>query len=207
MLGGFGLDTILIILLLIFSLSVHEFAHAWVAYLRGDDTPALAGRLTLNPIAHIDWGGLLVLILTRKIGWMKPVPVNFWRLSSPRRLSIILVAVAGPLSNIILAFGFVLLGKLFVTLRNPWLANLFIQTAVINVFLAGFNLFFLPPLDGYRIFASLAFENPEVLFANSQVELFGTLVLLGLVFLAPTIIWKWVDFISEPIITFLNMIL
>ncbi len=207
MFGGFGLDTLLLIVLLIFSLSVHEFAHAWVAYLRGDDTAAVAGRLTLNPIAHIDWAGLLVLIVTRRIGWMKPVPVNFWRLSSPRRVSIILVALAGPLSNIILAFVFVLLGKLSLAMHSTWLANLFVQAAVINVFLAGFNLFFLPPLDGYRIFASLAFENPEVLFANSQVELLGSLVLLGLIFLAPTIIWRWVDFVSGPVLTLLNMIL
>jgi Zn-dependent protease len=191
------LNYAIIIGFLIMSLSFHEFAHAYVAYLRGDMTPKLAGRLTLNPINHIDPIGLLVLLLTRKIGWMKPVPINMYGLKEPRRISIILVALAGPVANIILSFIFFFLVKIFAF--SPFWANIFLQVSMINLFLAAFNLFFLPPLDGYRIFASLAFENPEDLFANHMIEMYGSMFLMLIIFLFPSVLNKWVEIVVSPL--------
>jgi len=188
---------VIIITFLIFSLSFHEFAHAYVAYLRGDYTPKFAGRLTLNPIKHVDPIGLLVLLLTRRIGWMKPVPINMYGLNEPKRLSIILVAIAGPMANIVLSIVFFLLAKIII-FSSFW-SGIFLQTSMINLFLAAFNLFFLPPLDGYRIFASLAFENPENLFANRTIEMYGSLVLMLVVFMFPTILNRWIDLITAPL--------
>ena len=188
---------IIIIIFLVFSLSFHEFAHAYVAYLRGDYTPKLAGRLTLNPIKHIDPIGMLVLILTRRIGWMKPVPINMYGLNEPKRLSIILVAIAGPMANIILSMVFFLLAKIIV-FSSFW-SSIFLQVSMINLFLAAFNLFFLPPLDGYRIFASLAFENPETPFANRAIEMYGSLILMLVIFMFPTILNRWIDIITAPL--------
>ncbi len=191
----------LIITFLIMSLSFHEFAHAYVAYLRGDITPKAAGRLTLNPINHVDPMGLIVLIITHRIGWMKPVPINMYNLNEPRRLSIILVALAGPMANIILSFVFFLFTKLIPSGSYLW--NVFLQVSMINLFLAAFNLFFLPPLDGYRIFASLAFENPEDLFSNHMIEMYGSMFLMFVIFLFPGILNKWVDLITTPIWNFM----
>ncbi len=196
-----SMDSILqwgiIIAFLIMSLSFHEFAHAYVAYLRGDMTPKISGRLTLNPINHIDPIGLLVLIITRRIGWLKPVPINMYNLNEPRRISIILVALAGPFANVLLSFVF--FGLTLLVPGGSFWWNIFLQVSMINLFLAAFNLFFLPPLDGYRIFASLAFENPEDLFANHTIEMYGSLFLMLVIFMFPTILNKWVDLLTTPV--------
>ncbi len=155
------LDRVLIFLLVLLSLSVHECAHAWAAWRLGDDTARLMGRLTLNPLAHIDPVGTVLLpLLGVPFGWAKPVPVNPLRFTRrvSMRTGMLLVAVAGPLSNVAIALlSTVVLGlawRFYPNLpkaRQPGLFDLLDQLALINVVLAVFNLFPVPPLDGSRV--------------------------------------------------------
>jgi Zn-dependent protease len=152
-----------IILVMLVSFTVHEFAHAWTALKFGDDTAYREGRVTLNPMAHLDWMGMLFLIIAG-FGWAKPVPVRRSRFSKPRLMSI-LVTAAGPISNLLMAFiGLLVLYALdsalllnnvsqgmaetIFTFMKYWLA--------INTALFLFNLIPLPPLDGYRILEEFA---------------------------------------------------
>ncbi|WP_254450444.1 site-2 protease family protein [Cohnella herbarum] len=147
-----------IILIMLIAFSVHEFAHAWTAWKFGDDTAYREGRVTLNPIAHLDWIGMLFLVLAG-FGWAKPVPVRRSRFKNPRLMSIIVTA-AGPISNLLLAFLFLFLIYLLNALNvfdhvsmdfwnNLWT---FIEYWMsINLALFIFNLIPVPPLDGYRI--------------------------------------------------------
>jgi Zn-dependent protease len=146
----------IIILVMLVAFSVHEFGHAWTAYKLGDDTAYREGRVTLNPRAHLDWMGFLLLLLAG-FGWAKPVPVRESRLRQPRRLSSILVTAAGPFSNLVLAFLGLLVFRLIlayagisVETADKW--NIFFgYWIMINLSLLIFNLIPLPPLDGYRI--------------------------------------------------------
>jgi Zn-dependent protease len=165
---------------LIFAFTFHEFAHAYVAYKFGDSTAQKQGRLTLNPLKHLDPFGT-ILILIAGFGWARPVPVNRFFFKKPR-LAGVLVSVAGPLSNLVLAMiGFVLAFGLdrfgFSTSDNFYdFLNIFIQ---LNIVLFVFNLLPLPPLDGYRIVEDLA---PNHLRAKmTQFEQYGTLIFLILV--------------------------
>lgn len=151
---------------LLFSVIVHEFAHGYVAYKKGDDTAYLMGRLTFNPIPHIDPIGSILLptlaILTNApvIGWAKPVPINPYNLYNPKK-SMIYVALAGPLSNIALSFisaviltSLKTIGLTKITLFIP-LSMLLEYLIIINLILAFFNLFPLYPLDGGQIVINL----------------------------------------------------
>lgn len=138
------------------SFPIHEWAHAWAAYQLGDDTAALRGRLTINPLAHLDPLGALSLVFFG-YGWGKPVPVNPHRLRGNMRTSEALVAAAGPFSNLVLA----MLGA--IPFRLGWLniysgsasvislSNILIQFVAINLSLMVFNLIPIPPLDGSRV--------------------------------------------------------
>ena len=140
-----NLDIQIIILLipaLVFSLSFHEFAHAWMAYRLGDDTAARLGRLTLNPMAHLDPVGSIALLLMG-FGWAKPVPVDSRFLNNPRD-DMVKVAAAGPLSNLLLA---VLSGGFL----SPEIKTFLIIFMQINITLAVFNLLPISPLDGSQI--------------------------------------------------------
>ncbi len=158
---------VLFIPVLFFSIVLHEFAHGYVAYRMGDDTAYLSGRLTLNPVAHFDLIGTLLVPLFCFIigaplfGWAKPVPINPMRLPSPRR-DMGKVAAAGPAINLMLAFCFALALKGAILsagfLSAATLQNLvpFLQYGIlINVMLAVFNLLPIPPLDGGRIVVAL----------------------------------------------------
>ncbi len=150
-------------LILLFSLCFHEFAHGWVARRKGDRTAEMMGRLTLNPVAHIDWIGTVTLPLVALftglpfIGWAKPVPVNERNLSRPKQ-DMFWIAFAGPLSNVLLGLvGTVALtliiifgAKLEMAKSLVQLAHLFIMT---NLFLAIFNLLPMHPLDGGKVLA------------------------------------------------------
>lgn len=145
--------------IMIISATVHEYAHAWVAYKLGDDTAKAEGRLTLNPIAHLDPIGFLFMLFAR-IGWAKPVPVNIYNFENPLRGQF-LVAVAGPVSNLILmVIGAALLKIVTIIIPDTtFISTLIIQFFVfflfINATLAFFNLLPIPPLDGGNIVDAL----------------------------------------------------
>ena len=142
---------ILLIPALVFSLSFHEFAHAWMAYKLGDNTAARLGRLTLNPMSHLDPVGSLALLLMG-FGWAKPVPVDSRYLENPKK-DMVKVAAAGPISNIILAVVAALaLRLLFSTdLLTNNIKTFLIIFMQINITLAVFNLLPVSPLDGSQI--------------------------------------------------------
>ena len=158
------MSRLMIMLPLWLSLSVHEWAHAWSAYMLGDDTASLQGRLTLNPIAHIDpIGTLLLPLMGVPFGWAKPVPINpaHFRHDVDTRRGMMITAAAGPLSNIVLAV-FATVVFVVVTLAGVWSQSnivplfTFFQTFIMmNVILALFNILPILPLDGSRVADSL----------------------------------------------------
>jgi Zn-dependent protease len=163
----------------LFSLTVHEYAHGWMAYRYGDDTAARMGRLTLNPLAHISLFGTIILPLLIHFGWAKPVPVNFSILS---KRQIFMVAAAGPLANIslavVLAVAFHLLGLSTMSL----LGNFVLWAVLINIILAVFNLIPIPPLDGSKmVYARL--ESPEAIRMYQSFAQFGMLIFVAFLFL------------------------
>ncbi|MFH1824800.1 MAG: site-2 protease family protein [Candidatus Firestonebacteria bacterium] len=146
-----GVIRIMVILL---ALTIHEFAHGFVAFLKGDHTAKDAGRLTLNPISHLDVLGALMLMFG-PFGWAKPVPINPYNFKNPRA-DIFFVAIAGPASNLFLAF----ICGIMVRMINPYILKesilmIFAYLLIINCGLGIFNLLPLPPLDGSRVLASL----------------------------------------------------
>ena len=176
-------------LLLLICFPVHEFAHALVATNLGDDTPRLMGRVTLNPMAHLDpFGSLLFLI--GGFGWAKPVPVSTYRLNGNPRTSYALVALAGPASNVLLAIAFAILYRVsepVLASSNSVLSEVVaygLQTAVfLNLILALFNLIPIPPLDGSRILAALLPDQGAQIM--DQLERYGFLILMLLVVAVP----------------------
>jgi Zn-dependent protease len=176
----------------IIAITFHEAAHGFVAHLLGDDTAWRLGRVSFNPLKHIDPFGTILLpgllLLARSpflFGYAKPVPVNFRALRWPRR-GMALVAVAGPAINIALAvfaaLAFHLVGYLPLTVAQ-WLAANLRNALILNVLLAVFNLFPLPPLDGGRI---LVAGLPRALTAPfARLEPFGLAILIGLLIVLP----------------------
>jgi len=179
-----SIDVLLPLLaILILSLSFHEAAHAWTANRLGDPTARQLGRLTLNPVPHVDVIGTLVFPILAMIsnfpliGWAKPVPVNMRNLKAPRR-DFGIVALAGPVSNLILATGFaIVLAVAPVEVGTmPWLFLL--QTVQLNVLLAVFNLLPVPPLDGGNVLAGLLPEGAARLL--DALRPFGIIILYAL---------------------------
>ncbi len=182
------LEILSVVIILFFAVVVHEFAHGWVAYKLGDPTAKLAGRLTLNPIMHIDPVGTIflpgVLIALRLLGlntflfgWAKPIPVNFTRLNNPRR-DMMLVGMAGPAVNVILALVVSRLSSL------PISSDVYkiVEAAVfINLLLATFNMIPIPPLDGSRLVMGLL---PRQLAAPySHLERYGILIVMVFIYM------------------------
>jgi len=159
--------------IILICISVHEYAHAKVADILGDPTPRLAGRLTLNPINHIDPIGFLMLLIVR-IGWAKPVPINPYNFKNPQR-GMAITGAAGPVSNFILAW---ILAIILKTLPMTYLWYSIMQYAIyINLALMVFNLLPIPPLDGSRIFAPFI---PERIYMN--LERYSLFIMLGILF-------------------------
>src|SRR6185295_3348964 len=199
---------------LMFAIVLHEYAHGWVADRYGDSTARLQGRLTLNPLAHIDPFGtvilpLLCLLLMNGflIGWAKPVPINPTQLRNPRR-DMALVAAAGPVMNLLLAIGSALLLLALVSLdpslADSWspqpggqprrdalgmlllpIAAMALYSVRINVVLMVFNLIPIPPLDGGRLLVSAVPRNWSASLA--RVEPYGMLIVVGLIAFDPQI--------------------
>jgi Zn-dependent protease len=164
---------VLLIPVLLFALVFHEFSHAWVANKLGDPTARYAGRLTLNPMAHLDpIGGLMILFVG--FGWAKPVPVDIRYLSNPR-VDMMKIAFAGPASNLLLAFiGGTILRLGFVHGTMAMMIMFFTQ---INIMLAVFNMIPIAPLDGSQIFSGLLIRtNPELV---RNLQIYGPQILMG----------------------------
>lgn len=139
-----------LVVALLITLTVHEASHALTAYYLGDPTAKIKGRLTLNPVAHLDPVGSLLFLITQRIGWGKPVPVNPSNFKNPVRDSA-LTALAGPVSNFVLAFIIALPLKYLGGYLPEPIALLFWMTFHVSIFLGIFNLFPFPPLDGSNI--------------------------------------------------------
>jgi Zn-dependent protease len=174
------------LVVLILSLSFHEAAHAWTADRLGDPTARMLGRLTMNPFAHIDLVGTILFPMVAMlsnvplIGWAKPVPVNPVNLRAPRR-DFAVVALAGPVSNLVLAAGGFLVLALVSTGEVTGALHLaFLRYFVyMNVFLAAFNLLPVPPLDGGNVLAGIVSEQAARVL--DRLRPFGIFVLYGLI--------------------------
>jgi len=175
--------------ILLFSIVFHEVAHGRVALWRGDTTARDAGRLTLNPLPHIDLFGTILfplfLVITRSpvlFGWAKPVPVNPWRFKETKK-DMALVGASGPASNILLAVfaGIFFRGSLSMLGSSHVLTQTLFFAVYINLVLAVFNLVPIPPLDGSKIV--MAFMPDELAVQYSRIERFGFLIIFGLFFL------------------------
>ncbi len=179
------------VLPVLFAITLHEASHGYVAWRLGDDTAYRLGRVSFNPLKHVDPFGTVILpallFMTGGFlfGWAKPVPVNFGRLNRPRR-DMVLVAAAGPASNLVLAaisaLGFHLLPFASETL-GIWLADALGKSILINLVLAVLNMLPLPPLDGGRVAVGLL---PRALaLPLARLERWGLLILIGGLFLLP----------------------
>lgn len=184
---GFLLDTAGIVLAALLSITVHETCHGLVAFWLGDDTAKRQGRLSLNPLRHVDLMGLVLMALAR-FGWAKPVPIDARRFRHPK-LGMVLTALAGPVSNVLLAF-------LAMLVRAVWLAvvpfeqmgtlfhlvrSILENIAVISAGLAVFNLFPIPPLDGSKVLFAVL---PNRWYIQlMRYERYGMLLLMALLLL------------------------
>ena len=194
---------VLIILLpiLIFSLCFHEFSHGYIAYRLGDHTAARSGRLTLNPLVHLDPIGSLMILFVG-FGWAKPVPVNPINFSNPR-LDMMKVAFAGPASNLILAFiaGLMIrLGNYSELMSNGILLQTLYYFTFINIALAVFNMLPLAPLDGSQIFGNMiSNNNPELAW---KLQVYGPKVLMAIILIGIVTPFSLLGTVMMPFIKF-----
>ena len=172
---------------LLISLTIHEAAHAWTADKLGDPTARMLGRVSLNPLVHIDWIGTVLLPIIAAvsglplIGWAKPVPVNMNNLREPRR-DFMIIAAAGPISNMLQACAAaVVLRAVFTPGAEPTpVVSVLTNAIVINLLLAFFNLIPVPPLDGGNVMLGLL--PPNLAGAYSQLRNYGFVILYLLMF-------------------------
>jgi Zn-dependent protease len=204
---------IVVAIFLLIAFPVHEFSHAWVANRLGDSTARYQGRLTLNPVAHFDpIGGILlavsILLVGFGIGWAKPTPVNPYNLRYGRRGETV-VAIAGPISNLVLALAVALPLRLIVmspdlsaTVVSNDIALFAFNTAAlfvtVDVLLMVFNLLPIPPLDGWR--GLLGLVDARTAYSLRQFEQYGFIVLLLLIFIAPRFLTDIVSGITSLLI-------
>lgn len=198
------MELILVIPVLLLSLSIHEYSHGYVSYLLGDPTPKNNGRLTLNPIKHLDLMGSLVLLITRRIGWAKPVPINPRYYKNPRK-GLMLVGIAGPGSNLIMAIFFALIfrtviffssvssvGSIGVQVSDLQyvLLRFLLLAVMVNLSLGFFNLLPIPPLDGSNILRGILPRNLEK-YLNKLQGPIGMVILLILAYTG--ILWSMIS--------------
>ncbi|MEO6077402.1 MAG: site-2 protease family protein, partial [Candidatus Andersenbacteria bacterium] len=172
---------------------LHEVSHGWVANYLGDPTAKYAGRLSLNPIKHIDmWGTIvipLLLIVTNAgfvFGWAKPVPVNYYNLKYGK-YGPLLVALAGPVTNFLVL---VVCGLLYrISPENTALPFLFLMIGLVSAILMMFNLIPIPPLDGSKVLFLFLDKRPDII---ARLEQYGMFVLLGVIILAPQVLNNFV---------------
>jgi Zn-dependent protease len=168
-----------VLIAMLVGLTVHEASHAWVASRLGDDTAKQAGRLTLNPLRHLDPLGAIMIFLVG-FGWAKPVPVSPWRLRHGPRIGMALVAAAGPTSNLVIAVAAATLWRLNVFAGTPEFVQLLIWIMVsLNVALLLFNLIPLAPLDGNSVLNGVV--GGQVAAALTPLRTYGPMILMGLI--------------------------
>lgn len=207
---GNALDLLQLIPPLLFALTVHEFSHAFVAYRLGDPTARMMGRLTLNPIAHLDPIGSILLLLPPHFGWAKPVPVDPRNLRHPRR-DMMWIALAGPVSNVILAAGFGTILRFlpmmpfeFTTPAAVAVLRMIETSVVLNLVLAFFNMIPIFPLDGSRILTGLL---PRDLADRFQAfEPMGPMILLGLILLGAVTGVRIIQILIFPFVNFFALL-
>ena len=196
------------------AITLHEAAHGWTASKFGDHTARMMGRVTLNPVKHIDPVGTIIVPLTLLImstgfifGWAKPVPINFNALRSPKS-GMIWVALAGPVANLIMAIGWLFVAILAINMNIPIMLKMAGAGIFINILLAVFNLLPIPPLDGSRVISALL-PNP-LAYKYNQLERFGFVILIGLMFIGgfSYIVWPIVGLAlnSLSVLSGLNLI-
>ncbi len=172
------IELLILLPIILVCITVHEYSHAKAADILGDPTPRLAGRLTLNPLAHIDPVGFLALLIFR-IGWAKPVPINPYNFRNPNQ-GMMLTGLAGPASNFFMAWILAIVLKTVPFSSQLWVSVL--QTAIfINLALMIFNLLPIPPLDGSRIYTQFLPYEWQVM-----LERYGFFLLILIILLQPT---------------------
>jgi Zn-dependent protease len=192
---------VLVFPILIFSLVIHEISHGWAAYLMGDRTAMWLGRLTLNPLKHLDPFGTIALLFFG-FGWAKPVPVNYLNLRDFRK-GIFLVSIAGVAANFLFAFIAVLVNRLTVSYNIELLYSALSIIAYINILLAAFNIIPIPPLDGSKILIS--FLPNEYRYYMERIEPYGMFIILALLFMG--ILNPVIRFFQSLIIGIINIFL
>ena len=192
---------VLIAIPLLYSIILHELAHGWVAYRLGDPTAKSLGRLSLNPLKHLDPIGTLMLFIFG-FGWAKPVPVNMGLLRD-RRKGMILVSSAGIIANILLAFIALFLNRLMSPTLSTMPAVLLFYLARINIILAAFNLIPLPPLDGSKILMGIAPQSVRIFLI--RLEPYGFFIIIGLLYLGA--LDPVINFFQWLIVSLINLLL
>lgn len=186
-----------------FAVIIHEYAHGWIAWRRGDSTAKDQGRLTLNPLAHIDPIGTiflpLILLVTHSpvvFGWAKPVPVNFLSLKDPKK-DMIWVGLAGPTANILVAILLSFLLKFFILTGGSMLLAILKTGIIINLVLAIFNILPIPPLDGSRV--AMGMLPRELAMQYAMLEPYGFIIIFGLLYLGIVgrVIWPLVMYLAN----------
>ncbi|MCK9614435.1 MAG: site-2 protease family protein [Candidatus Omnitrophica bacterium] len=176
--------------LLLYSVIAHEVAHGWVAHLFGDNTAKNSGRLTLNPVSHIDPLGAIMLLLVG-FGWAKPVPVDFYRLKN-YRVGLIAVSLAGCLANILIATIGIFFLQFPAINTNPMLKVIFTILVRVNIILGAFNLIPIPPLDGSKILMAFLSVSGQQIMA--RLERYGFFIIIILLYTG----------LLNPVITFMQ---
>ena len=177
----------------LYSVVIHEVAHGWVAYKMGDPTAKWLGRLTLNPIKHLDPIGTLMLFLVG-FGWAKPVPINMNNITDKRK-GLIFVSSAGIIANILFALIAAMLYRLFSPSSSVLMTQLFSAVISINITLAALNLIPIPPLDGSKILMGIAPRETQYFLA--RLEPYGFFIIIGLFYLG----------ILDPLINFFRWVI
>ncbi len=199
------MNIVILIPVILYAITIHEYSHGWVAHKLGDNTAYLAGRLTLNPLSHLDLIGTMMFVFLH-VGYAKPVPVNAMNFKNPKR-DMMLVGISGPLSNIISAFGFGVIFRLItvnqVVVNNPFIIQLLAGAIILNLALAVFNILPIFPLDGSHILKGLL--PPHLAYKYSLYDRKLMFILLGIIFISYIarvpilgfIVWPPVDILAR----------